>query len=208
MKPRDKAFLLGATVLSVSLIAAAMLWKVDSRRAATPAPAPTPEQAASPETPALSRAPVEGSEQNQREVTLFFQAHGGVDLQGEKRKIFLTDTVTDQARQTIKELIDGPRESLLPTIPSAAELREVYLAADGTAYVDFSRAFVDAHPGGSSGEIDTVFSLVDTLTFNFPEIKRVKILVEGEERSTLREHLDLTRAYLPDMSIVSQKEGP
>ena len=206
MKVRDKAFLLGATVLSVSLIAAAMLWKVDSRRAATPAPAPTPEQAASPETPALSRAPVEGSEQNQREVTLFFQSRDGVDLQGEKRKIFLTDTVTDQARQTVKELIDGPRESLLPTIPPVAELREVYLAADGTAYVDFSRGFVDGHPGGSSGEIDTVFSLVDTLTFNFPQIKRVKILVEGEERSTLREHLDLTRSYLPDMSIVS-KEG-
>jgi len=206
MKVRDKAFLLGATVLSVSLIAAAMLWKVDSRRAATPAPAPTPEQAASPETPALSRAPVEGSEQNQREVTLFFQSRDGVDLQGEKRKIFLTDTVTDQARQTVKELIDGPRESILPTIPPVAELREVYLAADGTAYVDFSRGFVDGHPGGSSGEIDTVFSLVDTLTFNFPQIKRVKILVEGEERSTLREHLDLTRSYLPDMSIVS-KEG-
>jgi hypothetical protein len=48
---------------------------------------------------------------------------------------------------------------------------------------------------------------VDTLSFNFPEIRRVKVLVEGEERATLKEHLDLTRAYVADMSLVSRKEG-
>jgi spore germination protein GerM len=152
----------------------------------------------------LSRAPAETQEGNQREVTLFFQAPAGGDLQGEKRKIFLTETVGDQLRQTVKELIDGPRTELVATLPAATEIREVYLAADGTAYLDFSQGFVDGHPGGSSGEIDTLFSLVDTLAFNFPEVKRVKILVEGEERPTLKGHLDLTRAYLPDMSIVVQ----
>ncbi len=207
MNLRDRTLLFGAIALSAVLIAAALLWKIDSRRAAVPAPAESPEQAASPETPALSRSAAGTPEENQREVTLFFQAPAGGDLQGEKRKIFLTDTVTDQARQTVKELIEGPRTELAPTFPAGSEVREVYLAADGTAYVDFSQSLVDGHPGGASAEIDTVFSLVDTLTFNFPEIKRVKILVEGEERSTLKEHLDLTRAYLPDMSIVVQGGG-
>jgi spore germination protein GerM len=204
MKSRDKALLFGAIALSVVLIFAALLWRVDSRHAATPPPASTSEQAAAPETPALSRAPAETQEGNQREVTLFFQAPAGGDLQGEKRKIFLTETVGDQLRQTVKELIDGPRTELVPTLPSQTEVREVYLAADGTAYLDLSQGFVDGHPGGSSGEVDTLFSLVDTLAFNFPEVKRVKILVEGEERATYKGHLDLTRAYLPDMSIVAQ----
>jgi spore germination protein GerM len=211
MKLRDKALLFGAITLSAVLIAAAFFWRIESRKAANPPPVPAAgepgEQAPSPETPALSRTPVESSQVNQREVTLFFQAPGGGDLQGEKRKIFLTETVTDQARQTVKELIEGPRTELVPTFPPTAEVREVYLSKDGTAYVDFSKKFVDDHPGGSSAELDTVFSLVDTLAFNFPEIKRVKILVEGEERATLKEHLDLTRPYVADMSIVAQPRG-
>jgi hypothetical protein len=85
-----------------------------------------------------------------------------------RRKIFLTATITDQARQVVKELIDGPHTALLPTIPATAEVREVYLADGGTVYVDFSKAFVDAHPGGSSAEISTIFSLVDNAHLQFP----------------------------------------
>jgi len=206
MKLPDRTLLLGAIGLFVLLVVAALVWRQDSRRAAAPPPAPAAGEAESPRTPALSRAPAEVPQGNQREVTLFFQSPDGEALRAEKRKIFLAETVTDQARQAVRELIDGPRGDLLPTLPPAAEVRGIYLAADGTAYVDFSQAFVDGHVGGSSGEIDTVFSLVDTLAFNFPEIKRVKILVEGEERATLKQHLDLTRSFLPDMSIVAQDE--
>ena len=207
MKLTPRVVLLAAVGISALLIALAMLWQVDTRRAASPPPATTPQQASSPATPALSRNPVPTEEGNQKEVTLFFQSSDSDDLVPEVRKIFLTETVTDQARQTVKELIGGPESGLVATIPAGTELREIYLTRDGTAFVDFSQTFVDRHPGGSSGEIATVFSLVDTLTFNFPEIRRVKILVEGEERATLKEHLDLTRAYVADMSLVSRKEG-
>ena len=207
MNRSDKSLLNGAGAVSILLLAAALLWRLDSRRAAAPAPSPAAETAAPSGTPALARSPTFASEENQREVTLFFESPEGEDLVPEKRKIFLTETVTDQARQTVRELIEGSRSGLVATIPQAAELREVYLSKNGTAYVDFSQSFVDGHSGGSSAEIDTVFSLVDTLTFNFPEIKRVKILVEWEERTTLKDHLDLSRAYVADMSIVRQAGG-
>jgi len=208
MKWSPRVVLPAAVGLSVLLIAISFFWRVDSRRAAVPPAAETPQQAASPETPALSRNPTTPAEEgNQREVTLFFQSAKDDDLVPETRKIFLTATITDQARQVVKELIDGPHTALLPTIPATAEVREVYLADGGTVYVDFSKAFVDAHPGGSSAEISTIFSLVDTLTYNFPEIKKVRFLVEGEERATLKEHLDLGRAYVADMSLVSRTEG-
>ena len=45
--------------------------------------------------------------------------------------------------------------------------------------------------GGSTGEEFLVGSVVDTLT-NFPEIKRVKILVQGREIETLSGHMDLS----------------
>ena len=207
MKLTPRVVLLAAIGISALFIALAMLWKVDSRRAASPPPAATPQQAASPETPALSRNPVPIEEGNQREVTLFFQSPNSDDLVPEVRKIFLTESITDQAGQTVSQLIGGPESGLVPTIPAGTELNEIYLSRDGTAFVDFSQTFVARHPGGSSAEIATIFSLVDTLTFNFPEIRRVKILVEGEERATLKEHLDLTRAYVADMSLVSRSGG-
>ena len=196
-----RVVLLISAGVAVLLIAVAFYWQLETRHAAAPAPAPPGEQGA-PETPALARTPTDTTEGNQREVTLFFRSPSSDSLARETRKIFLTETVTDQARQVVRELIDGPHTDLVPTCPAKTEVREVYLDAKGTAYVDFSRALVDDHPGGSAAEIDTIFSLVDTLTYNFPEIRRVKILVEGEERETLKGHLDLNRAYVADMSLV------
>ena len=207
MKWTPKIVIPAALGISILLIGLSFFYRVDSRRAALPPPAQTQEQASSPETPALSRNPEPVVEGNQREVTLFFQSPTTDDLVPEVRKIFLTDSVTDQARQTVKELIGGPQTQLLPTLPAGTELREIFVSKTGTAYVDFTQALVDKHPGGSAAEISTVFSLVDTLTFDFPEIRRVKILVEGEERETLKGHLDLSRSYVADMSLVSRTEG-
>ena len=75
------------------------------------------------------------------------------------------------------------------------ELREVFLTSQGIAYVDLSREVVANHPGGSSAEELTVFSLTQTLIANFPAIRYVKILVEGREVQTLAGHLDLTVPY-------------
>jgi sporulation and spore germination protein len=167
-------------------------------QAQAPAPTATPAATATPtETPSFI------SEQNRREVTLFFQEAEAESLGPEKRKIFLTSSVTDQAKQIVIELANGPLDKgLLPTLPSQTRLRGLYLDRRGTAFVDLSSDLVDFHPGGSDEEIATIFSIVDSLTYNLKEIKRVHILVNGEERDTLKSHLDLRRDYAKDMSIV------
>ena len=114
-----------------------------------------------------------------------------------------TSSAADQAKQIVVELINGPREpKLLPTVPPQARLLGLYIDRKGTAYVDLSQELVDNHPGGSTEEMATIFSLVDSLTYNLPEIKRVHLLVGGEERDVLKSHLDLRRDYIQDMSIV------
>jgi Sporulation and spore germination len=161
-----------------------------------------PEETATP-APAESVVPSFTSEQNRREVTLFFQEVDSEYLGPERRKIFLTSSVADQAKQIVVELINGPLEKgLLPTLPQQTRLRGLYVDRSGTAYVDLSSELVDLHPGGTDEEIATIFSLVDTLVYNLPEIKRVHLLVNGEERDTLKSHLDLRRDYSKDMSIV------
>jgi germination protein M len=147
------------------------------------------------------------SDKNRREVVLFFQTRDSEYLGPERRKIFLTPSPVDQAKQIVVELINGPnRRDLLPTVPKETRLRGLYLDRAGTAYVDLSVEVAARHPGGTSEEIATLFSLVNSLTYNLPEIKRVHILVEGEERDTLV-HLDLRRDYRQDLSIVDMERG-
>jgi len=156
---------------------------------------------------AAEQAPAPG-EPNRREVVLFFQRADEDALGPERRKIFLTPSITDQAKQIVSELIGGPREDgFLPTVPGNTTVLGLYLDRKGTAYLDLSEEFVSQHPGGSDEEMATIFSIVDSLTYNLPEIKRVRFLVAGEERDTLKSHLDLRRAYIKDMSIVRLEDG-
>jgi spore germination protein GerM len=116
----------------------------------------------------------------------------------------MPDSAAEQAKRIVTELSAGPRkQGLLPTLPAGTKVLGVYLDRAGTAFLDLSEEFVSLHPGGSDDEVATIFSVVDTLTWNVKEIKRVRFLVAGEERDTLKNHLDLRRAYLKDMSIVN-----
>ena len=58
----------------------------------------------------------------------------------------------------------------------------------GMAYVDFSSTISANHPGGMVNEQATVYSIVNSLTYNLPEIRQVKILVGGAEKETLAGH--------------------
>jgi hypothetical protein len=215
VKPVKKETLVLSAVAAVcaALLIAALIMRTAPRGPAPAQAGVTPEAGGTPEaapaqagvTPAIqeSTTPSFTSEQNRREVTLFFQEMQSEYLGPEKRKIFLTSSIVDQAKQIVVELINGPTEKgLLPTFPPQTRLRGLYLDKSGTAYVDLSSELVDLHPGGTDEEIATIFSLVDTLSYNLPAIKRVHILVNGEERDTLKSHLDLRRDYSKDMSIV------
>ncbi len=176
-----------------------------------PAARDAPALRDSPATPPdAGRAPEpDGSsflaERNRRTVTLFFQEADGDLLAAEKRRIFETDSPTDQAKQIVVELINGPdRGDLLPTVPPETRVLGLFIDRQGTAYVDLSEDVVAFHPGGTAEELTTIFSLVNSLTYNLDAVKRVRILVGGDERETLKNHLDLTREYRQDMSIVDR----
>lgn len=56
-----------------------------------------------------------------------------------------------------------------------------------------------------SQEERSSYSIVNTLAFNFPEIKQVQILVEGEETPTLAGRLDLRRLLKPRIRFKSSE---
>ena len=128
------------------------------------------------------------------EVNLYFSDSQAMYLEPEKRKISQTPSL---ARQVVIELIKGPENSeLYPTIPQGTQVNEVYIA-DDIVYVDLSEEIFKNHPGGSSGELMTVYSIVNTLTEILP-IKGVQILVEGNEKDSLVGHIDISMPLLRD----------
>jgi spore germination protein GerM len=124
-------------------------------------------------------------------VTLYFSDEGEEYLIGEKREIVKQDKVREEAEETIDELIKGPKGKLLRTLPPRTKILALQVDANGVAKVNFSQALHRDHPGGTSAEMMTLYSIVNSLAFNFPEIKKVQILIEGEESQTIAGHLSL-----------------
>jgi spore germination protein GerM len=137
-----------------------------------------------------------------REVTLFFSDQEGEFLVGEKRSIAKREDLEKEAREIILELTRGPRGKLIPTLPPQTKLLAFELDEGGLAKVSFNKALSKDHPGGSSAEMMTVFSIVNSLAFNFPRVKRVRILVEGKEIETIAGHLSLRGPVPSNLNLV------
>ena len=156
-------------------------------------PASQPEVKPSPEVdkPSTTESnPSAASEKSAHamNIKVYYPDDSGMRLVEVEREIIVDDSV-DKYTAAVEALLEEPdEENLTKIFPSSAGVRSVTVKGD-LAIVDLDglKNFV----GGSTGEEFLVGSVVDTLT-NFPEIKRVKILVQGREIETLSGHMDLS----------------
>ncbi len=151
--------------------------------------------------PAPGRLP---SSDVRKKVILFFASENDDLLHPEEREIAAGTTPTEEAGRVLDELIKGSTTGLVSTLPPQTRLRQVYLTKDGTACADFSKSLGLDHPSGSSAEIATVYAVVNSLAYNFKDVKRVLILIEGLEADTLDGHISLNKPLLPQYSLVAQ----
>ena len=132
-----------------------------------------------------------------RKGVLFFVADG-TRLAREARELpACTDTETC-VKDLLDELFSGPVGDLDEALPESAVLTGVRLEGD-LAVVDVSKAFATDLPAGSSAEMLAVYSIVNTVCFNYPQIARVRILVEGAAPTLI--HLDLSDPLPPDYTL-------
>jgi spore germination protein GerM len=139
-----------------------------------------------------------------KEVLLYFSDSEEGYLVGEKRKILRKSAVQEEAKETIIELIKGPSGKLIPTLPPRTELLTLQISDTGVARVNFSPALSKDHPGGSSAEMMTVYSIVNSLSVNFPQIKRVQILIDGRPIPTIVGHLSLEHPVTPKPDLIKK----
>jgi len=136
------------------------------------------------------------------EINLYFADPDSDYLSAEQRIIPKASTQKKRIAQTIKELISGPRGKLIRTTPAQTTLKNVRIDNKGVVSLDFSAHLSRNHPGGSSAEISTVYSIVNTVLLNFKEAKRVKILIDGHELKTLAGHIDCSVPLLADKGLI------
>ncbi|PWT90077.1 MAG: hypothetical protein C5B54_07805 [Acidobacteria bacterium] len=173
---------------------------------------PKPPQVQNHNESAATAAPAQKTEEGQTQrrinVKLFFSNGNSTQLLPEERSVQYQDTLLTQAKEVLNELIKGPTGDLQSTIPDKTQLKDLFITKDGVAYADFSQELAGGMPGGSTAEMNTVFSIVNTLTLNFPQIKRVQILVNDQAVETLSGHVDLSHPLHQDLSLVPQTSEP
>ncbi|MEL7563919.1 MAG: GerMN domain-containing protein [Dehalobacterium sp.] len=138
-----------------------------------------------------------------KEIVLYFSDESGQYLVSEMRDVPKVEGI---ARATIQELIAGPsvESGLLPTIPVGTQLLDINVRPDGLCIVDLSGELVLNHPGGSMNEEMTVYSVVNTLT-QFPSVKEVQILVDGEQVETIAGHMDVSTTMARNEEMIMVK---
>ncbi len=135
-------------------------------------------------------------------ATLYFPLLSEGKLMPESRTISWAQADADRVRQVVLALAEGSHQGYGRVLAASTTVRAVFLAADGTAYVDLSNDVLTDFEPGIQTETLAVYSLVNSITANIPTVKQVQFLVQGQEVETLDGHADLTAAYTPDTARI------
>lgn len=133
----------------------------------------------------------------QKVVLMFSNLQG--QLVREARDVEKCDDRTACLRTLMEELFRGPVNDLEDLYPEWSTINSVSIEGS-TAIIDLGQDFVDGLAPGSSTEILAVYGIVNTVCVNMPEIKSVRITIDGNRQSRLR-HLDLSSPVMPNPDI-------
>jgi hypothetical protein len=135
-------------------------------------------------------------------ATLFYATADGQAIAGVRREVPLASGTVAQGRAIMNAQLEAPPPGFLSAIPSGTLVRAFYITGQQDAFVDFSSELSTRHPGGSTTELLTVYTIVNAVIANLPAIQRVQILIGGKEVDTLAGHVDLRRPLRLDLSLV------
>lgn len=145
---------------------------------------------------------------DRHEVTLFFSDANERFLVEEKRFVPKENELEAQAAELVRALIAGSKTGLVNTFPEKAELEGVKREGEDGLSVNFRESLVANHPGGSTAEMATVYSLTNTLTFNLPEIKKISILIGGKKKESLKGHVGLQKPFTMNRELIAPAAKP
>lgn len=141
---------------------------------------------------------------NVQNIVLYFSDEQGQTLVAENRKIQISNNVPLE-RYIVEELIKGPQnKNNIPTVPPETKINDIK-TKDGVCQIDLSAEFKSKHSGGSTGELFTIYSIVNSLTELTPKVKSVAFLIDGKKQTEYKGHLDLSILFERDESLIEEK---
>ena len=147
----------------------------------------------------LARLPIPGLQAPaSQELTLYFADPRWTRLAPELRQVSAPGGAVATLHAVVAALAEGPREGHAAVLPASTRLRGAYLGRDGLAVLDFEEELERFYPGGASGEVLTVFAVVNSVAANVPGVERVQLLIGGSERETLAGHVKISEPLAPD----------
>ncbi len=141
-------------------------------------------------------------------ASLYYVAENGLHLTAVDADVPYGATPAEQARALLEAQLQPAPAPLAQAIAEGTKVRQIFVADNGTAFVDLSKEAVTNHRGGSLDELFAVYAIVNAVTVNLPAVKGVQILVDGQEVDTLAGHVDLRHPLARNMEWVGPLEGP
>jgi hypothetical protein len=201
LTPRQWLAITAIAVLALGF--AFVLFTALARLLSTPAPAPaTADAPAPPPAPGAAAVP-------KIKATLYFASEDGMRLVPAEREVALAEGAVAQARAIIEAQLSAEAPApLVSTIPKGAALRGIFISERNEAFVDLDPAIRTAHPGGTLQELMTVYTIVNALLTNLPNLQEVQILIGGQEVDTLAGHVDLRRPLRKNEGLILSPVTP
>ncbi len=162
------------------------LWQVSSSlgfrsRAATggprPAPMPLPPE--------------------RRRIRLFFPEIASRLFREVERTVPSRGTLAADVRAVLGELTAAEEHGEPPSVPSGVQIVHVFLDGFGILYLDLSKEFKAVLSRPQPQPELAVAAIVNTLTGSFTEVKRVQLLLDGQEIPLVVGALDLGHPLSP-----------
>lgn len=140
-----------------------------------------------------------------RTVQLYFESPSFL-LAPEVRTLSLPANDAAALRLVTTELLTGSANTAIAKpFPPDSIVRAAYLLPDGNAIIDLGGpTLTSGWNTGSHAEMIAIYSVVQTLTSNFPSVKRVRLLVNGQPVQTLAGHISTDKALVPMPSLLQK----
>lgn len=150
----------------------------------------------------LNQIALQSADGTTQMATLYFPLLSEDKIVAESRSLTWAQVDADRVRQVVLALAEGSHEGYGRVLPASTTVRAVFLASDGTAYVDLANDALNDFEPGIETETLAIYCVVNSISTNIPAVKHVHFLVQGQEVETLDGHVDLTAAFAPDLTRV------
>ena len=139
-------------------------------------------------------------ESDEENIILYFGDETGENLVAEVRRMKVPKGEVME-KLVVSELIKGPEKGSknTATIPEGTKIISVE-TKDGVCFVNLSKEFIDRHPGGTSAENLTIYSVVNSLS-ELGNILKVQFLIDGEKRDIYK-HVMFNEPFDRDISLI------